>query len=94
MIICDEPTSALDVSVRAQVLALLEELQQTYQISYLFITHDLSIIPTIAHKVAVMQNGKLVEQGSVEEVMRNPQQDYTKKLLNSAPELIRKVMQA
>ncbi len=94
LIICDEPTSALDVSVRAQVLALLEELQQTYQISYLFITHDLSIIPTIAHKVAVMQNGKLVEQGSVEEVMRNPQQDYTKKLLNSAPELIRKVMQA
>lgn len=94
LIICDEPTSALDVTVRAQVLALLDKLQQEYQLSYLFITHDLSIIPTIAHKVAVMQNGKIVEQGSVAEVMRNPQQDYTQQLLNSAPELIRKVMQA
>ncbi len=94
LIICDEPTSALDVSVRAQVLALLEELQQEYQLSYLFITHDLSIIPTIAHKVAVMRNGKIVEQGTVEEVMRNPQQEYTQQLLNSAPELIKKVMLA
>jgi len=94
LIICDEPTSALDVSVRAQVLELLEELQKTYQLSYLFITHDLSIIPTIAHHVAVMQNGKLVEQGTVDEVIHNPQQEYTKQLLNSAPELIRKVMLA
>lgn len=94
LIICDEPTSALDVTVRAQVLALLEDLQQKYQISYLFITHDLSIIPSIAHKVAVMQNGKVVEQGTVEEVMHNPQHEYTKQLLNSAPELIRKVMLA
>jgi len=92
LIICDEPTSALDVTVRAQVLTLLEDLQKEYQLSYLFITHDLSIIPTIAHKVAVMQNGKVVEQGTVEEIMHNPQQDYTKQLLNSAPELIRKVM--
>lgn len=92
LIICDEPTSALDVTVRAQVLTLLEDLQKQYQLSYLFITHDLSIIPTIAHKVAVMQNGKVVEQGTVEQIMHNPQQDYTKQLLNSAPELIRKVM--
>lgn len=92
LIICDEPTSALDVTVRAQVLALLEDLQQKYQLSYLFITHDLSIIPSIAHKVAVMQNGKVVEQGTVEQIMHNPQQEYTKQLLNSAPELIRKVM--
>lgn len=94
LIICDEPTSALDVSVRAQVLALLDDLQQKHGLSFLFITHDLSIIPTIAHKVAVMQNGKLVEQGSVAEVMQNPQQDYTKQLLASAPELIRKSMSA
>ncbi|HHT00538.1 MAG TPA: ABC transporter ATP-binding protein, partial [Thiomicrospira sp.] len=67
LIICDEPTSALDVTVRAQVLKLLEDLQKQYQLSYLFITHDLSIIPTIAHKVAVLQNGKVVEQGTVEE---------------------------
>lgn len=92
LIICDEPTSALDVTVRAQVLELLESLQKQYQLSYLFITHDLSIIPAIAHKVAVMQNGKVVEQGTVEEVMHNPQHEYTQKLLNSAPELIRKVM--
>ncbi|WEJ63705.1 ABC transporter ATP-binding protein [Thiomicrorhabdus lithotrophica] len=92
LIICDEPTSALDVTVRAQVLELLESLQKQYQLSYLFITHDLSIIPAIAHKVAVMQNGKVVEQGTVEEIMHNPQHEYTQKLLNSAPQLIRKVM--
>jgi len=90
LIICDEPTSALDVSVRAQVLALLDDLQQKYQMSYLFITHDLSIIPAIAHQVAVMQNGKIVEQGNVESVMSNPQHDYTRKLLDSAPELVKK----
>ncbi|MDX1352946.1 MAG: ABC transporter ATP-binding protein, partial [Thiomicrorhabdus sp.] len=84
--------SALDVTVRAQVLELLEDLQKKYQLSYLFITHDLSIIPAIAHKVAVMQNGKVVEQGTVEQIMHNPQQEYTQQLLNSAPELIRKVM--
>ena len=92
LIICDEPTSALDVTVRAQVLELLESLQKQYQLSYLFITHDLSIIPAIAHKVAVMQDGKVVEQGTVEEIMHNPQHEYTQKLLNSAPQLIRKVM--
>ena len=94
LIICDEPTSALDVSVRAQVLALLDDLQQKYKLSFLFITHDLSIISSIAHKVAVMQNGQLVEHGSVEEVMQNPQQEYTKQLLASAPELIRKSISA
>ncbi|BBP43557.1 ABC transporter ATP-binding protein [Thiosulfativibrio zosterae] len=92
LIICDEPTSALDVSVRAQVLSLLEDLQQTYQMSYLFITHDLSIIPAIAHEVAVMQAGKIVEQGPVEAIMKNPQHPYTQALLNSAPSLIRQVI--
>lgn len=89
LIICDEPTSALDVSVRAQVLALLESLQQQYQMSYLFITHDLSIIPAIAHRVAVMQTGRIVEQGSVETIMRSPQHPYTQQLLASAPQLVR-----
>ncbi|MDX1348151.1 MAG: dipeptide ABC transporter ATP-binding protein [Thiomicrorhabdus chilensis] len=89
LIICDEPTSALDVSVRAQVLALLDDLQKEYQMSYLFITHDLSIIPAIAHHVAVMQRGKIVEQGEVEAVMGNPQHEYTQQLLNSAPKLVR-----
>lgn len=89
LIICDEPTSALDVSVRAQVLALLNQLQQQYQVSYLFITHDLSIIPAIAHQVAVMKAGKIVEQGSVEQVLCQPTHPYTQDLLNSAPSLIR-----
>ncbi|WP_253806302.1 ABC transporter ATP-binding protein [Hydrogenovibrio sp. JE_KL2] len=93
LIICDEPTSALDVSVRAQVLALLKDLQKTYQMSYLFITHDLSIVPSIAHHVAVMQAGKIVEQGLVEDVMQNPQHDYTQRLLASAPSLVRQALE-
>lgn len=89
LIICDEPTSALDVSVRAQVLKLLNNLQKESGVSFLFITHDLSIISTIAHSVAVMKEGKIIEQGLVTDVMKNPQQSYTKKLLASAPKLVR-----
>ncbi|MEA3434133.1 MAG: ABC transporter ATP-binding protein, partial [Campylobacterota bacterium] len=87
LIICDEPTSALDVTVRAQVLTLLKKLQQESGVSYLFITHDLSIVPTIADEVAVMKEGKIVEQGSVVDVMENPQEKYTKTLLAAAPKL-------
>jgi len=85
LIICDEPTSALDVSVRSQVLKLLRELQKESGVSYLFITHDLSIIRLIADEVAVMKDGKIVEQGLVHNVMENPKHIYTKKLLDSAP---------
>jgi peptide/nickel transport system ATP-binding protein len=92
LIICDEPTSALDVTVRAQVLNLLEDLQQKYQLSFLFITHDLSIIPAIAHEVAVMKEGRIVEQGRVEQVMRFPKHEYTQALLNSAPKLLKQVV--
>jgi peptide/nickel transport system ATP-binding protein len=87
LIICDEPTSALDVSVRAQVLKLLKRLQQESGVSYLFITHDLSIVPMVADEVAVMKEGKIVEQGFVEKVMKDPQHEYTKRLLESAPKL-------
>ena len=87
LIICDEPTSALDVTVRSQVLKLLKKLQQESGVSYLFITHDLSIVPIIADEVAVMKEGKIVEQGSVVDVMENPQHAYTQKLLESAPKL-------
>ena len=87
LIICDEPTSALDVTVRSQVLKLLKKLQQESGVSYLFITHDLSIVPIIADEVAVMKEGKIVEQGSVVDVMENPQHTYTQKLLKSAPKL-------
>jgi ABC-type microcin C transport system duplicated ATPase subunit YejF len=87
LIICDEPTSALDVSIRAEVLDLLQELQTEFDCSYLFITHDLSIIPTLAHHVGVMQNGKLVEQGTAEQILTDPKHEYTKTLLNSVPRM-------
>ncbi len=90
LIICDEPTSALDVTVRTQVLDLLSRLQKESGVSYLFITHDLSIIPMIADEVAVMKEGKIVEQGLVKDVMEDPQHPYTQKLLASAPKLMHK----
>ena len=94
LIICDEPTSALDVSVRSQVLKLLKKLQQESGVSYLFITHDLSIVPTIADEVAVMKEGKIVEQGSVVNVMEDPQEEYTQTLLAAAPKLPNKNKEA
>lgn len=87
LIICDEPTSALDVTVRAEVLTLLRTLQEENGLSYLFITHDLSIIAAVADEVAVMKEGKIVELGSVEEVMDHPQHPYTQRLLLAAPKL-------
>ena len=85
LIICDEPTSALDVTVRAQVLSLLKSLQDDFDVSYLFITHDLSLVPSIADEVAVMKEGRLVEQGSMKDVMENPKHDYTRTLLKAVP---------
>ncbi|MFT5483604.1 MAG: ABC-type microcin C transport system duplicated ATPase subunit YejF [Halieaceae bacterium] len=89
LIICDEPTSALDVSIRAEVLELLLDLQREYGVSYLFITHDLSIVPHLAHHLAVMQNGKIVEQGTASSVLEDPQHPYTKALLASVPRIDR-----
>lgn len=85
LIICDEPTSALDVTVRAQVLQLLKKLQDDFAVSYLFITHDLSIVPSIADEVAVMKEGRLVEQGRVTEVLKDPRHAYTRILLEAVP---------
>ena len=85
MIICDEPTSALDVSTRAEVLNLLQELQRDLGVSYLFITHDLSIIPQLAHRVAVMKDGKIVETGLTESVLTSPRHNYTRELLSAVP---------
>jgi ABC-type microcin C transport system duplicated ATPase subunit YejF len=87
LIVCDEPTSALDVSIRAEVLELLQQLQRESGVSYLFITHDLSIVPGLAHRVGVMQMGKLVEQGSAEQILTRPQHPYTRALLNSVPRI-------
>jgi ABC-type microcin C transport system duplicated ATPase subunit YejF len=87
LIICDEPTSALDVSIRAEVLDLLQELQREFGVSYLFITHDLSIVPSLAHRVGVMQSGRLVEQGSTEQILNHPEHAYTQALLKSVPRI-------
>lgn len=87
LIICDEPTSALDVSVQAQILALLRKLQKEYQLGYLFITHNISVVEYIAHTVAVMYQGKIVEQGDVEQVLMHPQNEYTKELLSAVPRI-------
>ena len=92
LIVCDEPTSALDVTVRAQIIDLLNALQAEQGVSYLFITHDLSILPRIAHRVAVMQQGRIVEQGDLEQVLRQPQHPYTRRLLAAAPKLVREAV--
>ena len=87
VIICDEPTSALDVSVQAQVLNLFKDLQAELGMSYMFITHDMSVVSYLADDVAVMHQGVIVESGSALDVLQNPQHDYTKKLLSAVPKL-------
>ena len=84
-VLCDEPTSALDVSIQAQILQLLVRLQREFQLTYLFITHDLSVVRYIADRIAVMYRGHLVEVATSEDLFANPQHLYTKKLLAAAP---------
>lgn len=85
LLIADEPTTALDVSVQAQILDLLKELQQEMGMAMLFITHDLSIVRRVANSVAVMKQGKLVEIGDCKQIFKNPQNQYTKQLIDSDP---------
>ncbi len=85
VIICDESVSALDVSVQAQVLNLLSDLQEKFQLSYLFISHDLSVVKHFSDRMLVMNAGQIVEQGFPEEIYLNPKQEYTQKLIAAIP---------
>ncbi len=84
-IVCDEPVSALDVSVQAQIVNLLQDLQAELGLTYLFIAHDLAVVEHMSDTVLVMYRGKIVESASAESIYENPQHDYTKKLLSAVP---------
>lgn len=85
LLIADEPTSALDVSVQARFLELLQELQRQLGFACLFISHDLAVVDILSHRIAVMQDGELVEVGDRDQILRNPQKDYTKRLISAVP---------
>ncbi|MGN5238626.1 ATP-binding cassette domain-containing protein [Rhodococcus sp. SJ-3] len=87
LIVCDEPVAALDVSVQAQVINLLLDIQQERGVSYLFVSHDLALVEKLAHSVAVMQSGRIVEYAATDALFADPQQEYTRTLLSAIPEL-------
>ena len=84
-LVCDECVSAMDVSVQAQVLNLLRELQQRRNLTFLFISHDLSVVKFMSDDMIVMKNGKVMENGDAEQIYRNPQSEYTRELLDAIP---------
>jgi oligopeptide transport system ATP-binding protein len=84
-IVCDEAVSALDVSVQAQIVNLLQDLQEQLGLTYLFIAHDLAVVEHISDHVLVMYHGKIVESASAQEIYENPQHEYTRKLLDAVP---------
>jgi peptide/nickel transport system ATP-binding protein/oligopeptide transport system ATP-binding protein len=86
-IVCDEPVSSLDVSVQAQIINLLQDLQEKFKLTYLFIAHDLAVVEHISDRVLVMYYGKIVEEATAEQIYGNPQHEYTKTLLAAVPKL-------
>jgi ABC-type oligopeptide transport system ATPase subunit len=85
LIICDEPVSALDVSIQAQILNLLKDLQRDFNLTYLFISHDLAVVRTMSDRIAVMNQGKLVEVGAADQIYNQPKDEYTKALFSAVP---------
>jgi oligopeptide transport system ATP-binding protein len=85
LVIADEPVSALDVSIQAQIINLLDDLQDEFGLTYLFVAHDIGVVRHISDRIAVMQNGKIVEQGSADQVCEHPKHPYTKTLLAAVP---------
>jgi peptide/nickel transport system ATP-binding protein len=85
LLIADEPTSALDVSVQANVLEIFKQLQEEFGFACLFVTHDLAVVEMVASRLIVMSEGKIVETGSTEQILHDPQQEYTKKLISAVP---------
>jgi len=85
LVICDEPVSALDVSIQAQIVNLLDDLQDEFGLAYLFVAHDIGIVRHISDRIAVMNEGKIVEQGTADQVCETPKDEYTKKLLAAVP---------
>ena len=86
-ILLDEPTSALDRSVQSKVVELLRDLQKKYGLTYMFISHDLSVVRAVSDNVIVMKQGEMVEYGSADQIFHHPQNDYTKRLINAAFDL-------
>ena len=85
LLVADEPTSALDVSVQARFLHLLKGLQEELQFACLFVSHDLGVVDELAHRIVVMSKGRLIEQGTRDEILRNPKDPYTQRLIAAVP---------
>ena len=87
LVICDESVSALDVSVQAQVLNLLNELKNKFNFTYIFISHDLSVVKFLSDRLMIMQKGQIVEMGEADSIYANPKQEYTRKLIEAIPQI-------